>query len=137
MMRKAKQTDPQQPIKSKATLVVCPVSLVAQWAREIITKTRPSLKVCIHHGPNRTHDPTELAAYDVIVTAYTTVASDLPPEDHRRGPLGRIKFHRVILDEAHTIKNRNTQMAAACCRLETTYRWCLTATPIQNRIDEL
>lgn len=136
-MRKAKTRGSPELIKSKATLVVCPVSLVAQWAREIISKTRPSLNVCIYHGPNRPSDPTELAPYDVIVTAYTTLSSDLPIEEDRRGPLGRLKFHRVILDEAHTIKNRNTQMAAACCRLESTYRWCLTATPIQNKIEEL
>ena len=41
-------------IRSKATLVVCPVSLMSQWESEIKSKTRDGLTVYIHHGPNRT-----------------------------------------------------------------------------------
>lgn len=137
MLRKAKRRGPEELIKTKATLIVCPVSLIAQWQREILTKTNPPLKVLVHHGPQRSTDATELAPYDVIITAYTTVGSDLVNVDNQRGPLGRLKFHRVVLDEAHTIKNVRTQMAESCCRLEADYRWCLTATPIQNKIEEL
>jgi DNA repair protein RAD16 len=48
-----------------------------------------------------------------------------------------IHFHRAILDEAHSIKTRTTMTAKACFALQTTYRWCLTGTPLQNRIGEL
>ncbi|KAH9823048.1 SNF2 family N-terminal domain-containing protein [Melampsora americana] len=48
-----------------------------------------------------------------------------------------MKFWRVILDEAHTIKNRNSQKARACCKLNTVYRWCLTGTPIQNGVEDI
>lgn len=124
-------------LKSKATLVVCPVSLVMQWANEVYTKTRPHLKVFVHHGPNRADDPLDLLDYDVIVTAYTTVAGECTDQTHRVGPLSKIKFHRVILDEAHSIKNKRTNAAMACFRLEADYRIAMTATPIQNKIDEL
>ncbi|KAI9498457.1 SNF2 family N-terminal domain-containing protein [Zychaea mexicana] len=137
MMRRGKRRANQELIKTKATLVVCPVSLVAQWERELVTKTNPPLKVYVHHGPQRSADETEIADYDVIVTAYTIVGNECVEEEDRRGPLGRLKYHRVILDEAHTIKNYRTIMAVACCRLETEYRWCMTATPIQNRVEEL
>ncbi|KAI7850279.1 SNF2 family N-terminal domain-containing protein [Circinella umbellata] len=137
MMRWGKRRANQELIKTKATLVVCPVSLVAQWERELVTKTNPPLNVYVYHGSNRTSDETVLAEFDVIVTAYTLVGNDLTQEVDRRGPLGRLKFHRVILDEAHTIKNERTIMATSCCRLDATYRWCMTATPIQNRIEEL
>ena len=137
MMRWGKRRANQELIKTKATLVVCPVSLVAQWEREIVTKTSPPLSVYVYHGSNRTSDETVLAEFDVIVTAYTLVGNDLTEEVDRRGPLGRLKFHRIILDEAHTIKNERTIMATSCCRLDATYRWCMTATPIQNRIEEL
>eukprot|EP00842_Homolaphlyctis_polyrhiza_P006438 jgi/Hompol1/6796/HPOL_001200-RA len=53
------------------------------------------------------------------------------------GPLFKINFHRVILDEAHIIKNKNTRSAIAACKLQSSIRWCLTGTPIQNNIDEL
>ncbi|KAJ3281004.1 hypothetical protein HK104_000270 [Borealophlyctis nickersoniae] len=55
----------------------------------------------------------------------------------RAGPLFQIKWHRVILDEAHTIKNKATRAAKACTHLDAKYRWCLTGTPFQNNIGEL
>ena len=47
------------------------------------------------------------------------------------GPLFRAVFHRIVLDEAHTIKNATTKGAVACCKLQAIHRWCLTGTPIQ------
>lgn len=48
-----------------------------------------------------------------------------------------VKWYRIVLDEAHNIKNRNTKTALACCALEGKYRWCLTGTPMQNSVEEL
>ncbi|KAF7729901.1 hypothetical protein EC973_003635 [Apophysomyces ossiformis] len=128
---------PEEKIKTKATLVVCPIALMGQWQREILDKTSPKLKVCVHHGQGRATEEHTLAPYDVIITSYSMVANDLVEEEAKRGPLSRLEFHRVILDEAHIIKNKRTRMAEACCRLQADHRWCLTATPIQNKIDEL
>jgi len=47
-----------------------------------------------------------------------------------------IQFHRLILDEAHNIKSRETGVAKACFALSAEYRWCLSGTPVQNRIGE-
>ncbi|KAG5460364.1 MAG: SNF2 family N-terminal domain-containing protein [Olpidium bornovanus] len=90
-----------------------------------------------------------MARYDVIITTYSLVANEHPArekggkdagrasEDRPFGPLFDIHYHRIILDEAHTIKNRNTQVAIACCSLKAEKRWCLSGTPIQNNLDEL
>jgi SNF2 family DNA or RNA helicase len=48
-----------------------------------------------------------------------------------------VEWYRVILDEAHTIRNRNTIVAQALWALEARFRWCLTGTPIQNTIEDI
>lgn len=48
-----------------------------------------------------------------------------------------IEWHRVVLDEAHNIKDRQTNVAKACFALNAQYRWCLSGTPLQNRVGEL
>lgn len=50
--------------------------------------------------------------------------------------LHSLNFHRLILDEAHNIKQRTTSVARACFALKAKYRWCLSGTPVQNRIGE-
>ncbi|KAJ7217158.1 SNF2 family DNA-dependent ATPase [Mycena pura] len=52
-------------------------------------------------------------------------------------PLFEVKWFRIVLDEAHNIKNRTTKNAVACCELQGKFRWCLTGTPMQNKVDEL
>ncbi|EIE90943.1 hypothetical protein RO3G_15654 [Rhizopus delemar RA 99-880] len=122
-------------LQLKATLIVCPVSLIDQWRREIESKTEPKLNVHVYHGSNRVSNPYRLAPFDVIISSYAVAASDF--NETSKGPLSKVKLHRVILDEAHTIKNKATIAAQGCCQIESTYRWCMTATPIQNKVDEL
>ncbi|KAK7040722.1 hypothetical protein VNI00_009628 [Paramarasmius palmivorus] len=51
--------------------------------------------------------------------------------------LFRVRWFRVVLDEAHNIKNRNTNGAKACYELDAKFRWALTGTPMQNDVTEL
>ncbi|CAH1434556.1 unnamed protein product [Lactuca virosa] len=62
------------------SLVVCPASVVRQWAHELDEKVadEAKLEVLIYHGLNRTHDPDELAKYDVVLTTYSIVAKEVP-----------------------------------------------------------
>lgn len=53
------------------------------------------------------------------------------------GPLFRVAWRRVVLDEAQAIKNHRTVVAYAACRLKASRRWCLSGTPIQNSIEDL
>jgi len=48
----------------------------------------------------------------------------------KKDALFRVKWWRIVLDEAHNIKNRKTKAAQGCCALEGKYRWCLTGTPL-------
>lgn len=48
-----------------------------------------------------------------------------------------LRYCRVVLDEAHNIKERSTNAAKAAFALDASYRWCLSGTPLQNRVGEL
>ncbi|KAL8736725.1 MAG: hypothetical protein Q9166_000091 [cf. Caloplaca sp. 2 TL-2023] len=127
----------------KGTLVVAPLALIKQWEAEIKNRVSDShkLRVCVHHGPQRTKRYEDLRKYDVVITTYQILVSEHGSSSERDdGPkVGCFGLHwyRVILDEAHTIKNRNAKATQACCALRSEYRWCLTGTPMQNNLDEL
>lgn len=64
LIRKKTKVKPGEELRIKATLIVCPVSLMDQWRREIQEKTDPSLKILVYHGAQRTQNPYDLALYD-------------------------------------------------------------------------
>ncbi|KAF8635554.1 hypothetical protein AX15_000207 [Amanita polypyramis BW_CC] len=69
--------------------------------------------------------------------AVTKTKSKARGRSSKKSALFRIKWWRVVLDEAHNIKNEKTKGAIACCELKAKYRWCLTGTPMQNNVQEL
>ncbi|KAK5108433.1 hypothetical protein LTR62_008320 [Meristemomyces frigidus] len=129
---------------SKSTLVVAPLALIKQWEDEIKTKVTRShaLRVLVHHGANRTKSAAELKKYDVVITTYQTLTSEhagsqMGVEGGSRIGCFGVHWYRIMLDEAHSIKNRNAKSTQACYALLSWYRWCLSGTPMQNNLDEL
>ena len=131
------------PAVGKGTLIIAPLALIKQWEAEINDKVSKShsLKVLVHHGPSRTKSIDKLKTYDVVITTYQVLASEHASSGEgsnaiQKGCFG-VHWYRVMLDEAHTIKNRNAKMTKACYEVRSHYRWCLTGTPMQNNLDEL
>ncbi|MCJ1334557.1 hypothetical protein MMC10_011269 [Thelotrema lepadinum] len=128
---------------AKGTLVIAPLALIQQWNREIEDKVEDShaLRVLVHHGPKRAKRGEDLKKYDVVITTYQTVMSEHEnSSDKADGPkVGcfGVHWYRIVLDEAHSIKNRNAKSTKACYALESEFRWCLSGTPMQNHLDEL
>jgi SNF2 family DNA or RNA helicase len=93
---------------AQKNLIVCPVSLVYHWKREIQTKSKTTLnKIYVYHGPSRERDPKAIAKYDVVITTYNTLASEYElnkvTNEINYGPLLQVKWFRVILDEVNCL----------------------------------
>ncbi|KII91444.1 hypothetical protein PLICRDRAFT_59326, partial [Plicaturopsis crispa FD-325 SS-3] len=129
---------------AKATLIVCPKGLVNQWDQEIDRFVKDRI-VIVHTGQSRTTDPAILARAHVVITTYNTLASEhgsfAPDSPKKRKKIKTatfgVQWWRVILDEAHLIKNASSACAKACFALNSKHRWCVTGTPMQNKIDDL
>lgn len=205
------------------TLVVCPLVAVMQWKSEIERFVEPGhLSVYIHHGSKRLNLVERIASYDIVLTTYSIIESEIrktlgwlkvackfcgkkylpdklvshykyfcgpgarktalqnkqqrkkpkkkaagesseeegddmkqaarkpkgpakkndekkPTLQKTKGksPLHQIQWTRIVLDEAHYIKDRNCNTARGVFELKSTYKWCLSGTPLQNRIGEL
>ncbi|QSS66295.1 ATP-dependent helicase RIS1 [Histoplasma capsulatum] len=136
---KGKKQKDIPPEVGKGTLVVAPLALIKQWESEIGSKVEAShrLRVCIYHGTQRTKHADTLSQFDVVITTYGTLSSEHAVSEKKPTGCFANHWYRVILDEAHTIKNRNAKATQAACALKSEYRWCLTGTPMQNNLDEL
>ncbi|MDB4944658.1 MAG: hypothetical protein JWP97_4192 [Labilithrix sp.] len=107
------------------TLVVCPKSVVYNWAEEV-SRFRPGLRTAIYHGAGRELDPTA----DVTLTTYSVLRLDV-------ARLTEEEWDIVVLDEAQAIKNESSQTARASFQLRGKFRVALSGTPVENRLEEL
>ncbi|XP_023557555.1 transcription termination factor 2 isoform X2 [Octodon degus] len=133
---------------SHGTLIVCPASLIHHWKNEVEKRVDSNkLRVYLYHGPNRNPHAKVLSTYDVVITTYSLVAKEIPTkkqEEEAPGanlsvegfstPLLQIVWARIILDEAHSVKNPRVQTSIAVGKLQARARWAVTGTPIQNNL---
>ncbi|KAH1222276.1 hypothetical protein AAZV13_12G148900 [Glycine max] len=126
-------------LMSGGNLIICPMTLLGQWKAEIETHVHPgSLSLYVHYGQSRPKDAKSLAQSDVVITTYGILASEFSSESAEdNGGLFSIRWFRVVLDEAHTIKSSKSQISLAAAALIADRRWCLTGTPIQNSLEDI
>jgi superfamily II DNA or RNA helicase len=114
------------------TLLVCPMSVAGNWEREA-QRFAPSLRVHVHHGPERLASKQFARAArgsDLVITTYALATRD-------RETLGAVKWERIALDEAQNIKTIDTKQTRAIRSLGARHRVALTGTPVENRLTEL
>ena len=111
------------------SLVVCPSSLIFNWAREA-QKFVPELRVLRIEGGDRTKLFSEILDANLVLTSYPLLRRDI---DH----YCRFEFSSIILDEATHIKNPDTQNAQAAMALRGRHRFVLTGTPVENSVRDL
>ena len=120
------------PTDHAPTLVVCPMSLVGNWSREL-NHFAPSLRVHVHHGADRARSATfasTIADVDVVITTFAIATRD-------RELLAAQRWRRIVVDEAQHVKNVRTAAAKALRAIPARHRLALTGTPVENRLEDL
>jgi len=110
-------------------LIIMPTSLVHNWQNEINEFT-PQFSVYKYTGMNRTKNITDLYDYDIVLTSYGIVRNDFER-------LNQLQFYYIILDESQHIKNPSSKTYKAVNLLNSSCRFVLTGTPIENSLSDL
>ena len=129
---------------SGPALIVCPASLVYNWAAEcekftqdltieVVAGTKAQRRKLIATVAQQWKNPSEsndMQRTDVVITSYDLLRRDV--DDY-----AACRFTLMALDEAQYIKNHATKLAKAVKQITAEHRFALTGTPIENRLSEL
>ncbi|HTN19442.1 MAG TPA: SNF2-related protein [Pelobium sp.] len=118
-----------QKVKHNTNLLVLPTSLIFNWLAEF-QKFAPSLKILTIYGHQRQKDVENFKDYQVIITSYGTLLSDI-------NFIKDYEFNYVFLDESQAIKNPESQRYKAVRLLKSRNKIAITGTPIENNTYDL
>ncbi|TQN70479.1 Helicase-like transcription factor CHR28, partial [Colletotrichum shisoi] len=141
-----------------ATLVICPSGqMISQWMSEVKKHCdKKFAKNIVHFKAGNKMDIDLLASFNIVFASFHQLRDSIPSVKDREekrnqltdqvkydewveketGDLHRIEWHRVVLVEAHSIKNHLTHSAFACYELKARHRWAVSGTPLINGGDE-
>ena len=152
----SRAANPRVRTAGEPALVVAPASLLENWRREL-AQWAPALRVGFYHGAQSQHEVRSAAeawssgprgdgrvasgggAFDVVIACYSIFERDSSDSKEKRAWLRSLNYSHLVLDEAHLVKNRQTQRARRLDAVATKARRrvLLTGTPLQNNLGEL
>lgn len=107
-------------------IIVVPNPLLDNWKREF-EFFAPSIDPYIHYGNARRGVSSALSEHNVVITPYTTVASDI-------SMLEELYFDLAVFDEASMLKNPNSGRSIAVRRLDIGVAVAMSGTPVENSL---
>lgn len=108
------------------TLVIVPKSIVSQWVSEV-QKFTPHMEVMAYDGTKRQMPEFDAAKQTVVVAPYSVV---------RDGALQKVGWDRIILDEAHQVRNIKSKTSVSVLALRARIKWLVTGTPVFNSVKD-
>lgn len=121
------------------TLIVLPRSLLEQW-EGVFCRTLGHAPLVYHGRTAKTTTDEELNAAPIVLTTYGMLAgvTEKPVKGKplKYGSLHNVIWDRIIFDEAHHLRNRNTRNHKAACHVRSSHKWLVTGTPIQNSVTD-
>jgi len=118
----------------RASLLVAPASLLANWAAEI-ERFAPTLRAIIAHpsamtaAELKTLDADAIAGVDLVITSYGSLL--------RVPALLATPWRLAILDEAQAIKTPGAKQTRGAKQIQAQARIALSGTPVENRLGDL
>mmetsp|Transcript_11266 Transcript_11266/g.27119 ORF Transcript_11266/g.27119 Transcript_11266/m.27119 type:complete len:965 (-) Transcript_11266:92-2986(-) len=145
---------------NKCTLIVCPVTVMANWTHQVQDHVQEGvLNLQLYHGNSRHKILQQVLVeeqVDILLVSYHTLAADYAKvfggkkssngsssgeepvrKKSKTQSIFDISFHRIILDEAHTIRNPKARPFQAVAEIQAARRLAITGTPFVNRSQDI
>jgi SNF2 family DNA or RNA helicase len=119
-------------LEYRRTLVVLPSILVEQWAQEIY-RTTGHVALIYHGASKRKITKERLNRAPIVLTTYGILVGS--KRSKKENLLHAVEWDRVIFDEAHHLRNKNSRFLSAK-NLKARSRWLISGTPVQNKIKD-